>query len=278
MVIDPNDLSVFDNTPDETLYGLSPRDFFALCTFPFKKASPLKIRPAISGDVMDRLPFFRLCEDLLAILASKEALKLTGNGNLPIAIVKELYAKGTVTDPLVDKGIIKSFREQEIISIAAARRVCTMAGLIKKRQNQLTLTKKGHKLRANRYSLLSKILVTHGYDFSTSQFDGYPDHATGAYGSHVVWYLLLRYGSSPRPTRYYGEKYLSLFPELLTPFGNRHTSAIDQFFRCFEVRTFMRFNDWWGFTETTEARYGEIAMTKQTDLLSGVLEFVRDKR
>lgn len=276
MVIDPNDLSGFDRTPDETLYGLSQRDFFALCHFPFMKASPMKIRSAISDDVLDRLPFFRMCEALLAIVARNSSLKLTSNGNLPIAIVKEVYANGTLRDPLVEMGLIKSFREQEIIAIVAAREVCSLAGLIKKRKNQLTLTKKGQKLRGNRYALMSKILIAHGYDFFTAQFDGYPDHATGEYGSHVVWYLLMRYGWQSRTSRYYGEKYLSLFPELITSFSDSHTPAAEQFYHCFEVRTFTRFNDWWGFTETTEARYGEIAMTKQTELLISVLEFIRN--
>lgn len=275
MVIDPNDLSAFDNTPDETLYGLSSRDLLALCHFPFMKSSPIKIRPDIHNEVLDQLPFFRLCEHLLAIVAPEKGLKLTTHGNLPLAIVKELYTKGKLNDPLVETGIIKRWREQEIMSIAAARQVCTMAGLIKKRNNRLSLTKQGHKLRTNRQALLSKVLITHAYDFFTSQFDGYPDHATGQFGSHVVWYLLLKYGSQSRPTRFYAEKYQTLFPDLLTPFGSPYASPFDQFCRCFEIRTFTRFNDWWGFTETTEYRFGEIATTKRTEYLQGVLEFVR---
>lgn len=62
---------------------------------------------------------------------------------------------------------------------------------------------------------------------------------------------------------------------LLTPFGSPYASPLDEFCGCFEIRTFARFNDWWGFTETTEGRFGEIATTKQTEFLPGVLEFIR---
>src|SRR5690606_38201687 len=72
MIIDPNDLSEFDDTPDENLLGLSYRDLLALQIFPFAQTSPLKIRKHIPVEVLDKLPFFRLCEDLLTIVARVE--------------------------------------------------------------------------------------------------------------------------------------------------------------------------------------------------------------
>ncbi|MBD1432313.1 hypothetical protein H8B06_05710 [Sphingobacterium sp. DN00404] len=129
MIIDPNDLSEFDDTPDENLLGLSYRDLLALQIFPFAQTSPLKIRKHIPVEVLDKLPFFRLCEDLLTIVAREKSLKLTPKGNLPLKFVRELYDHGAIPDEAIELGITKSFRENEIISIYAARQVCTLAGL-----------------------------------------------------------------------------------------------------------------------------------------------------
>ncbi|MBD1432312.1 hypothetical protein H8B06_05705 [Sphingobacterium sp. DN00404] len=69
--------------------------------------------------------------------------------------------------------------------------------------------------------------------------------------------------------------YLSFFPELIEAFGNDYATPIIQFLRCFEVRVFYRFNDWWGFTETTNNKHSEANTTKTTSLLPAVLEFAR---
>ncbi len=274
MIIDPNDLSEFDDTPDENLLGLSYRDLLALQIFPFAQTSPLKIRKHISVEVLDKLPIFRLCEDVLAIVAREKSLKLTPKGNLPLKVVRELYENGAIPDEAIELGISKSFRENVIISIYAARQVCTLAGLIKKRNNALSLTIKGQKLRTDRSALFAKILYAHVWDFDTWQFDGYPDRATGM-GNHIIWYMLLKYGQEERSTMFYADSYLSFFPELIEAFGNDYTTPIVQFLRCFEVRVFYRFNDWWGFTETTNNRHSEANTTKTTSLLPAVLEFAR---
>ncbi|TYR31778.1 hypothetical protein FXV77_20305 [Sphingobacterium phlebotomi] len=93
--------------------------------------------------------------------------------------VRELYENGAIPDEAIELGISKSFRENEIISIYAARQVCTLAGLIKKRNNALSPTLKGQKLRTDRSALFANILYAHMWDFDTWQFDGYPDRATG---------------------------------------------------------------------------------------------------
>ncbi|WP_134088537.1 hypothetical protein [Olivibacter sp. XZL3] len=276
MVIDPNDLSEFDNTPDENLLGLSYRDVLALSLFPFAPTSPLKIRTYIPDEVLDKLPFFRLCEELLMVIDRENSLKLTPKGNLPLKFVSELYENGNVPDEAIELGISKSFRESDIISIYAARQVCTLAGLIKKRSNALSLTNRGKKLRSDRSALLALILYAHVWDFDTWQFDAYPDRATGGAGNHIIWYMLLKYGQEERPTLFYADNYLQFFPELIDAFGNVYATPIEQFLGCFETRVFFRFNDWWGFTETKNNRYPEANTTKATSFLSAVLEFVRN--
>src|SRR5690606_40106059 len=98
MIIYPNYLIEFDDTPDENLLGLSYRDLLALQIFPFAQTSPLKIRKHISVEVLDKLPFFRLCEDVLAIVAREKSIKLTPKGKLPLKVVRELYENGVYTD------------------------------------------------------------------------------------------------------------------------------------------------------------------------------------
>src|SRR5690606_18095158 len=110
MIIDPNDLSEFDDTPDENLLGLSYRDLLALQIFPFVLSSQLKMVKHFSLAVLDKLPYFLLCEDVLAIVAREKSLELTPKGILPLKVVRELYENGAIPDEAIELGISKSFR------------------------------------------------------------------------------------------------------------------------------------------------------------------------
>lgn len=269
------DLAMLDSTPDERIFGLSSRDFVALTHFPFSPFCPIQLQTGIDDRTLDQIPFFRLCEDLMEIIADSGELTLTKLGNLPVKTVRELYHRNPIKDRFLEARNITQIRESDVPSIIVARNVCTLAGLVKKRHNKLSLTQKGKLLPSNRADFSQLIFKTHCLEYDASELDGYPDQATGQVGLLVIWYLLIKYGEIERPTEFYAMKYLALFPDLMAAFKGRVPQPVQSFIFCFEFRAFFQLTDWWNFTQTTEKKWGDPNTVRSLQGLHQFLSFQR---
>ena len=63
----------------------------------------------IDSNVLDKIPFFKLCEEFLKILKREEFIKLTPLGALPKKVMVELYAYRFITDKMIENGISKTY-------------------------------------------------------------------------------------------------------------------------------------------------------------------------
>ena len=84
-------------------------------------------------------------------------------------------------------------------------------------------------------------------------------------------FLISEYGNITRNSEFYAEKYFEAYPYLLTE--KSFDGSIDTNYRCYSVRTFERFLEYFGFTESTEEKLLD-CFVKKTDFLGGVIYFL----
>lgn len=268
----------YNNKPYEKFSGLSPYELHELIHLPFHAECPIQLRNEIDSNILDKIPFFRICEEFLKIMKREKFIKLTPLGALPKKVMVELYAYKFIKDEMIENGISKLSREQDSIAIQSAKYVCEIAKLTKKREGKLSLTKNGEKQLENRESLFKLILTTFSFDFNWTINDGYPEQPIAQYGNLYTIYCLLKFGKTEKPTIFYAEKYLLIFQNFLTLFNDPYGGKPEkQFASCYEIRSFYRFTDWFGFTQTSEKKYGEINYTKATEILEKTYKFTHQK-
>ena len=264
----------YNNKPEKKFSDLSPFELHELIHHPFGLNCPIQLHKNINLNILDEIPFFRICEEFLKILKRENFIKLTPLGALPKKVMVELYQYKFITESMIESGISKLSREQDSIAIQNARYVCEIAKLIKKREGKLSLTKNGEKLLEDRQFLFKLILTTFSFDFNWSINDGYPDEPIAQYGNLYSIYCLLKFGDKEQKNEFYFEKYKIVFDKFSELFKDEfNIDPKKQFFSCYEVRTLYRFTDWFGFTKTTEKKYGEANCTKSTEILKAVYKF-----
>jgi len=109
-------------------------------------------------------------------------LQLTQKGYLPTRIVGELYNKSYILDDFVERGITKLRKETDCLTIELTKILMLLAGIVKKRNNKLSLTKSGKNLLSDRRRLLKLLITTFGLKFNWAYFDLYGENQIGQLG------------------------------------------------------------------------------------------------
>lgn len=189
----------------------------------------------------------------------------------------EVYSKRYLLEKHFESGINKHWREDNFIAIKSARLTAGIAGLVKKANGKLTLTKKATKiLEANKRSQLFR----HFFQTFTNKFlwgynDGYPQQPIGQLGWAFSVILLDKYGNLPQTVDFFAEKYLRAFPKFITFFQPEYSTPEQQFLRCFKVRTFDRFFIWFGFVAVDgQNKISDLGIEKfmQTELVKRIFK------
>ena len=213
------------------------------------------------NDISD-IPLIKQIRFFINQVECSNGIKLTKAGNLPPLIVKELYLQGILKDYPIEHGITKLTKETDCNAIVLTRILCEMSGLIKKRNGILTVTKKASDI-VDSNKLLPLIFSTFTDRFSWAFFDGYQNGDIGQFGWWYSLALISQHGDIPRNSKYYAEKYFQTYPHLLTL--KSYDGAIHANYSCYYIRTFDRFLEYFGFTETTEKKMLD-TFVKKTDL------------
>lgn len=245
----------YNNTPVDRLSGLTPIETNELIYNAFGEFSPIKIKEKISNEVLDQIPFLRITEELLKIIDREKFIKLTPLGALPKKVVVELYNHKQIPEFIIESGMYKLSKEADAISIQTCRIVSEHSGIVKKKLGKLTLTKKGENYlkNENRLKLFKTIFKSFIGKFNWGYHDLFPQEPIAQYGSLFSIYLLLQFGNKELPSDFYSERYLRVFSKFISLFEDSDfRSAFDQFDHCYQVRTFERFTDWFGFTISRE--------------------------
>jgi len=248
---DDIDLNILlrNNSPLDDFLGLSPTEIHHLLYDTFGNNSPVQFHDNIDDETLDQIPLFRITEEYLKIIDRDKQIKLTPLGALPKKVIVELYDKRFLLDELIENGITKLWKEDDCISIKSARLSAQLAGLVRKVNGKIVLTKTGTKLLEtnNRLQIFKQLFQAFTDKFLWSFNDGFPEQPVGQLAWAFSVIMLDKFGDQPQTVDYYAVKYLKAFPKFISFFGNDYSTPERQFCRCYGCRTFERFFLWFGF-------------------------------
>jgi hypothetical protein len=266
-----------NNIPVVDFLGLSPNEIHHLLYDTFGDKSPVQLLADFDEKTLDKIPLFRIVENYLKIIQRDKNIKLTPLGALPKKVMVELYDKRFLLDEHIEIGITKLWKEDDCIAIKSARLTAELAGLVRKANGKLTLTKTATKLLEtnNRSQIFRQFFQAFTDKFLWSFNDGYPEQPIGQLGWAFSVIMLHKFGSQPQPVDFYAEKYLKAFPKFITFFQHDYATVERQFFRCYGVRTFDRFFLWFGFvTVDKQKKYLDLDTDKfnRTELVKSIFK------
>ena len=229
----------------------SPEEMNRILHFTFSLESPLQIQKLPAEDYM-KIPILNMVKYLAKFIEKEGELKLTQKGFLPTKVVADLYKKGFLKDELIERRLVKLYKETDSIIVSITRILLEMSNLVKKRHGKLSLTKTGRKILENDEELFRTIFLTFTNRFNWAYFDRYGENQIGQLGYGFSLILLSKYGNQMRSGTFYAEKYLKAFPRLLDMIVDPYSSAEDIGASCYTIRVFERFLFFFGLINMEE--------------------------
>jgi hypothetical protein len=212
----------------------------------FGDKSPIRLQKLKVGDYQS-IPILNQVKYLARLISSTGELKLTRLGFLPTKVVSELYGQGYMKEYPIESNISKLYKETDSNSVHVARILLEISGLIKKRNNKLSLTQKGEKMLNDDLTLCQLILETYCEKFNWAHSDYYGDNNIGQLGFGFSLILVHKYGTRNLSERFYQEKYFKAFPMLLDNITYPSFSTKERYAgHCYSLRTFDRFLSYFG--------------------------------
>jgi hypothetical protein len=270
----------YNRTPNKDFDGLSPNQMKDLIYNLFNENCILQTKTDLTMEVLDGTGFFRVCETFMKIVQNAENLKLTAKGNLPQKVIKELHDSQFIKSLVSDKDYKLHYVESNFMYIHNAHLLCKACGLLKKKNNALSLTAYGKKLiqPEKRNELFTVIFDNFIFTFNWAYNDQYPDVMNGRFGIGFTIYLVSKYGRQNLPVKFYVDKYKTAFPTLINEYPtDYYLSQSHLFYNIYKLRAFERFLDWFNLVEIKETgRYSlnEDASVKATHLFYEVFKVV----
>ncbi len=253
--------------------GYSPFEMHHLLHFTFGEDSPIELQ-LVSKEDYQHIPILNQLKYFLDLIRKSGEMKLTQKGFLPLKIVKDIYDQGFMEDNIITPGSLRVFREKDSMTVNLTRIFAEITGLIKKRNNKLSLTKKGEKLISNDPQLLELIFTTYCTRVNWAYYDGYGDNNIGQLGFGFSLILLHKYGSVKRLDKFYADKYFKAFPLLLDELPQPSYGTLERFVNnCYSLRTFERFLDYFGLIKIeAERKWDADKFITKTDLLDRLIK------
>lgn len=244
--------------------GIPPDQMHELVSDPF--GSDIISLKKLSDEQYRLIPIINQAKCLAHIIEGVEEIKLTQTGALPVKVVLDLYQNGGMTDEPIESGIVKLSKENDSRVVQLTRILLQLSGIIKKRNNKISLTKKGSTVISDNEKLLPLLFTTYCKRFNWGYFDGYELDTWGQVGCGFTLRLLSRYGNLKRKSTFYAAKYFDALPDLLDfPFS---VEIQNQGFRAYAHRTFNYFLSDFGLVEYTDKEIlepGDVIKTKLFD-------------
>ena len=237
-----------NDRPLEDFDGLSPAQMELLLHAPLTAESPLKLREGIE-DELRLVPIFTLLEMLIEEIRAAGTLKLTMTGNLPVRVCTLLYKQNLMGYEYQLSS--ERIREDEVSYLWPLKQYALDTGIVKKRNNALSLTKQGEKYmkaaKVTQFTALLKYFTTH---FHWGNLYGLEDMGrAGQMGWAYSLVLLFRYGSNANTSGFYSGKLLQAFGKDLFAPGAGDVELLADYHYAYAVRFFECFADWFGLVQ-----------------------------
>lgn len=228
---------------------LNPNEMHQLIYEPLGKDSLLTFNSKMSHESIKDLILIRFHKQVLTDIQAAKAIKLTAKGNFPRKFVHQLYNHKIYTSPHIDDGTIKLLREDDFTPIHLAHVWLKMAGLIRKYNNKISVTKKGEKALLNENQIYHHVLKMFLTKFAWNYLS-YCEDKVGQLGWGYLMYLLVKFGDEEREMSFYLEHYLEYFSELVYEMPNTpNYPQIERFESNFKHIFFHRFCATFGLVE-----------------------------
>lgn len=225
--------------------GYSPFEMHHILHFTFEPNSPINLQNLADSDCL-KCPMFNLVKYFLDLVKSKGEIKLTAKGFLPTKIVQDIYNQGFLEEYQFSSGISKLYKESDSLTVNLTRLLSELAGLTKKRNGKISLTKTGEKIASDNQKLFDLIFKTMTQKFSWAYYDHYENEQIGQFGFGFSLILLSKYGAEKQLDNFYSEKYIKAFPQFLESINPTYGTIEEYAGNCYSVRTFERFMHFFG--------------------------------
>jgi hypothetical protein len=253
--------------------GYSPFEMHQILHFTFGEDSPIKLQKLNDSDYK-KIPILNQVKYLIDLISKNGEIKLTNKGFLPTKVVSELYQQGFLKEEHIEKGISKLYKETDSMTVNLTRLLIELAGLIKKRTGKISLTKNGEKMMQDNFRLLKIILDTFTTKFNWAYYDGYGENQIGQLGYGFSLILISKFGKEKRLDSFYAKKYFNTYPQLLDSIEPTYGTLESYSTRCYSIRTFERFLDYFGLIQINEEGKGldTIKYITKTDLFDRLIK------
>lgn len=260
-----------NNRGNPDFEGYTPIEMEHILYATFGVNSPIQLQ-ALTEDEYSQIPMLSQLRFLAKLIAEAGELKLTAKGYLPTKVVSAIYNQGFIKDEFIESGLYKLYKETDCNAISLSRILLEMSGIVKKRNNKLSLTKSGEKTISDNGKLLKLILETFGNKFNWAYFDLHGSNNIGQLGYGFSLILLHKYGEEKRVDNFYADKYFTAFPGLLAPMPPE--SNKNKYARCYTLRTFERFLAYFGVIDYEHGRYRVDNMVQKTALFDKLIKII----
>lgn len=228
--------------------GYSPYEMHQILHFTFEPTSPIVLQKLADLDYL-KCPMFNLVKYYLDLVKNNGEIKLTAKGFLPTKIVQDIYSQGFLEEYQYSSGISKTYKESDSLTVNLTRILTELAGLTKKRNSKISLTKQGEKIATDNQKLFELIFKTMAQKFNWAYYDYYGSEQIGQFGFGFSLILLSKYGAEKQIADFYAKKYFKAFPRLLESIKPTYGTIEQYADNCFSLRTFERFLDFFGLIE-----------------------------
>lgn len=242
---------------------------------PFPKKKPIKVkedeyqpkiflRRDLDEDILRQMPIFRQAKHLLDSIETNGELKLTNTGNLPPAIVKDLYPIG-LPEWEIENSITKLRTENDCRHLQMTHYVLIVLKAIKKTKGALTLTRYGKELLQNPSELAYQLFYTSCFKFNLGFSDGYDEtYRNISSNPEVLLDLLKKFGNEPQTLEFYCRTLAGIIQdEVFAEYENINHLT----FGCFKLRMIELLLANFGLVESKETNLldtGSIEIKKST--------------
>jgi hypothetical protein len=265
-----------NSSPIADFENLSPTKFRYIMYDTYNENSPVHFQKHITNETLDKVSLFRVAEEFIRIIERDKYIKLTPLGALPKKVMVEIYDKRFIYDEFIESGITKLWKEQDCLAILSTKIVTEIAGITKKVNGKITLTKKGTNYlnQENRQEFFQLFISTFADKFNWGFNDYYPEKPIGQIGWTFTIYLLEKYGKEFQSESFYAEKYLKALPFFLNEFEtDGYRTQKERYSNCYGARTFERFLEWFSLVETDRKirkKWTEDLNFKATEILTKI--------
>lgn len=236
-----------NNAPQDDFEGLSSVQMGELLYNPFEPGYLLRFKEDIHLHINES-PLFVLSEMLLNAVNDAGQIKLTKTGNLPTAICEKLFNADLINWEYKD--FVKRIIEDEIPFIFPIKQYLIEEGLLKKRNNSLSLTKKSENLLKG--EALPRFISLFNYFTKRFNWANFYDINDNGHIGHFAWayslYLLAKYGEQSRNTEFYCLKIIRAFEKDL--WNNLEDVDLEDikytYHIAYQQRFFDSFANWFG--------------------------------